>query len=403
MNAAFSAFDDKMTSSGIPARNPAFARELSKARERFLDLTRSIAVEAGSEQEEEEPSSGTTSAPSYRLPETQLVGASSGLTVPQMPQQTSSQMVPDPLEQFSPFDLSQMPFYDYQTRVPGNTTSPPQSIIQDPPETTFGEEVEDPTLQDWDPNKPMQQYRVEVPEVCPAVYEAFFESNHPLGTAKNGEQVASLEGRRRFLCHLASSSDPNEVGQLIEILRRVTCSAKTSDQWYDKNSYAVGHSTSTKSRESIMSPSSSAELGPRVNHANACPANAGTLNDMTGEFKLGNRCPLSPGSSPSSVTENHDHDTVAFRLAEQCLDDHRGLLQGPRVANNDSISSLDSSSGYVRSQGHSGANTGLWFDDRSSGSPLSPPTSSDPARFYGSSDGRERAPFHAYNGSFPLS
>ena len=403
MNGAFSAFDDKMTSSGIPARNPAFARELSKARERFLDLTRSIAVDAGSEQEEEEPSSGTTSARSYRPPETQHFGASSRLTVPQIPLQSSSQVAPDPLEQFPPFDLSQMPFYDYPTRVPEDTTSPQQPIFQGLTQNPFGEEVEDPTTQDWDPDKPVQQYRVEVPEVCPELYEGLFESSHPVGgNAREGDFMTSLEGRRRFLCHLTSSNDPKEVEQLVEVLRRITCSPKCAYEREGKDSIAARFSESIRSGELNAVPPPSAELSAEVTQTYDCSANAEAMEGMTRDFNFGNQCPSSPVSPQSSTTQHGDHDAVQYPLAERRSENHREFFRWPQQAGSDSTSTLSSSPGYAHSHGRSGSNTCLWLNDRSSGSPLSPATPFGSAGYHANYGSQERAPFHGYDGSFPL-
>ena len=222
MNKAFAAFDDRMTSSGIPARNPAFARELGRARDRFLELTRSITVEGASEEEEEEISSGATSSRSMRPPQGQERTAHPRLMIPQGPSQATGQFEASSASYQSPFDFSQMPFYQYPSQVaPETAPVQQQSGSQDPTQSNIGEEFQDPELSEWDPDKPFHQFRVEVPEICPQIYQSFFNAKTSTeNSSKPWSGVRPFEARKDLCERIANSKDPEETDQLVRLFVR---------------------------------------------------------------------------------------------------------------------------------------------------------------------------------------
>ena len=341
MNKAFSAFDDKMTTSGILARNPAFARELKRARDRFVELTNSIAVEAGSGEEEEEqeqepgPSSGTIPARSVRPPGT---GSQPGLTVSQIPQSSSHQAVslfPDyPFN----FDPSQPPFYNFSAPVPPVTSSEGGPTLTGTASGTFDEHFEDPSLQEWDPNEAFQQFRVELPEICPALYESLFNSRYPpRPDSERWTVMDPLEAQRDFLHRLAFSPDPGEKGHLIELLRRTISSATCTEQRSCKLATHANQDTRlvcTAGGAASAAPTNPHDVGPSLRSAD-------NLSGMIEGLRLRN---LPPGIGPEPVESERS-------------------------------SSGSSSLGYAHTYEHGDLRGSQRFDHRSSSSPRSDPRS----------------------------
>ena len=409
MNKAFGAFDDKMTSSGISARNPAFAQELKKARDRFSDLTRSIAVETGVE-ESEEPSSGTTSAQSYRPPDVQFAGTNPGLTVPQIPQQSPSQFPPDRPDFPAPFDLSQMPFYDYETQIPADTISPMQSPFDEPQQNTFVEHFEDPDPPDWEPGKSMRQYRVDVPEICPALIEAMDQASHAAGQEfVDWKNMESLESRKRFLRRLASGTDSKQDRNVVDVLRRMMVPTEQSDHWQgEKKNPTVDDGTAVGSDQPRGSCLSSAALVPRIDTAYES-SNSGSIPDNRNEgvFPGGLHSASSSSSSSSSAQSRASYrqsfENGRINMSEGCYNRfsespdlrHRRLIS-------DSSSATAFSSDPVDCGDRDRRDSIPWNDRGSSSSSPSQPRSVNSDRRDSDYESHARPTFCAYREPFTM-
>ena len=294
-----------MTSSGIPARNPAFARELGRARDRFLELTRSIAVEGASEEEEEEISSGATSSRSMRLPQGQKPSVIPGLMIPQGPSQATGQFETSSASYQSPFDFPQMPFYQYPSQVAPETAPVQQSGSQDPTQSNVGEELQDPELSEWDPDKPFHQFRVEVPEICPQIYQSFFNAKISTeNSSKPWSSVHPFEARKDLCERIASSKDPEETDQLMRLFMRSfppATSFNPQGHGNARNSNStMGSSPHLSRHHQGRSPHSSGAAAPRSSDSRTTSSSSMQSARSDGVIALAKLGFSAPPGSPAS-------------------------------------------------------------------------------------------------------